>query len=602
MPFFKKQISDKNNSIPKPYLKNSSSKTFQKKSFYLSMRDGVKLAIDVFLPADITDKKLPTILHQTRYWRKMRFKYPFSIFFNALDIRTMDKIRTYFVQRDYAWVNVDVRGTGASFGYWKHPWWKEEVKDGAEVVDWIIQQPWSNQSVGTTGISYAGTSAEFLLVNHHPNVKACIPKFSLFDVYDDIVFPGGTFLKWFVENWEMLNAQLDQNQIPKESSALRFLIQGVSPIEEPEMIQKALKDHTQNTNIAAEARDLTFRDDLSPGIGEKMDSFSPHHYLKAINDSQVPVYCWSGWADGTYQHAAIKRFMSLTHPGKKLLLGPWDHGGRFNIDAQEVSRFDRYGEMMKFFDFYLKGIDNDILREKPVHYYTMQEGKWKAADSWPPPESKPNPIYLSENQLLILKPEPQTEYSFTEYQTNLSFGSGKYTRFTALTGLNKTARIYSNWTNTSASLLHFVSEKLDDDLEITGHPWAKIFLSTDVDDGNIFIYLQDLQPNGKVRYITEGNLRLIHRKAFAQKDIHQDAIPLRSYHRNQMKPITPDEIMEVAFDLLPTSYLFKKGHQIRISISGADKDFFAINTSKAPKFKIYHDKTHTSHILLPIVK
>ena len=470
MSFFRKQISDKNTTIPKPYLKKISSKSFKKVSFYLNMRDGIRLAVDVFLPAELGQKKIPAILHQTRYWRKMSFISPLNILFKSLNIRTIDKIRTYFVQRDYAWVNVDVRGTGASFGYWKHPWWEDEVKDGAEVVDWIIQQSWSNQAVGTTGISYGGTSAEFLLVNHHPNVKACITKFSLFDVYDDIVFPGGTYLKWFVENWEILNAQLDQNQIPKESSLLRHLIRGVSPVNQSNLVQEATKDHQQNTNIAAEARDLTFRDDSSPNIGKKMDSFSPHYFLNQINESHVPVYSWSGWLDGTYQHAAIKRFLSLTHPNKKLILGPWDHGGKFNIDAEEASSFDRPGEMMKFFDFYLKGEDNGLLSEKPVHYYTMQEGKWKAADTWPPEEAQQNPVYLSDNQFLIFQQKQSSENSFTEYQTEHNFGSGKYSRYTALTGLVKTPRLYRNWTKTSASLLHFNSKTLDEDMEITGHP------------------------------------------------------------------------------------------------------------------------------------
>ena len=94
---------------------------------------------------------------------------------------------------------------------------------------------------------------------------------------------------------------------------------------------------------------------------------------------------------------------------------------------------------------------------------------------------------------------------------------------------------------------------------------------------------------------------MIHRDAFDQDDIYQDAIPVRSYNQDQVKAVIPGEIMQLEFDLLPTSYLVKKDHQIRISIAGADKDFFAINANKAPKFKIYHSEKYNSQIILPIV-
>lgn len=595
----KKQISDKNLTFPKPYPPQKSHPGFQKKSFYLNMQDGVKLALDLYLPKNL-HTRIPTILHQTRYWRGMEFIFPLNGFFKSLDIRVLDQLRTYFVQRGYAWINADVRGTGASFGQWKFPWWQKEVSDGAEIVDWIIAQPWSNQKVGCTGISYSGTSAEFLLSNEHPNVKACVPMFSLFDVYDDIVLPGGVFLQWFVENWEILNMQLDRNKIPAQSSWFRHLIKSVSLAGDPEYLTQALQDHLQNTHIAAEARTLSFRDELSPGIREKMDSFSPHQHLEAINASQVPVYSWSGWLDGTYQHAAIKRFLSLKHPHKKLILGPWDHGGRFNIDIQQKAAFDRPGELMKFFDFYLKETENGLLEEKPVHYFTMQGGGWKTADTWPPAGAQKIPYYLQASQGLSPEsPKYSSQEAFTTYQVDYSFGTGKYTRYTALTGILKTPRLYRDWQKISEKLLHFLSPPFDKETEITGHPWVKIYLATHATDGHIFVYLEDINLQEKARYVTEGQLRLIHREAFDTQGIYQDAVPVRSYLKNQKKPVVPGEVMEVQFDLLPVSYLIRKGHRLRVSISGADKDYFALIPEKAPVLKIYHTEEYPSQVILP---
>ncbi len=142
------------------------------------MRDGVRLAVDVYLPEGLEPGlKVPAILHQTSYHRSHTFRWPLSL---VLD--RPDPLMELFVTRGYAWIDVDARGSGASFGTRPMPWSPDEVRDGADIVNWIIGQPWSNGLVGATGVSYAGTAAEMLLVNRHPAVKAIAPRFSLYDV------------------------------------------------------------------------------------------------------------------------------------------------------------------------------------------------------------------------------------------------------------------------------------------------------------------------------------------------------------------------------------------------------------------------------------
>jgi len=131
------------------------------------MRDGVRLAIDVYLPSDLAaGTRLPTILEQTRYRRSLE---PRPELRDSLD-QPSGKI-TAFVSRGYAYVIVDVRGSGASFGSRPVELGPTEVRDGRDVVDWIIRQPWSTGSVGATGVSYVGSTAELLLVNRHPAVR-----------------------------------------------------------------------------------------------------------------------------------------------------------------------------------------------------------------------------------------------------------------------------------------------------------------------------------------------------------------------------------------------------------------------------------------------
>lgn len=156
-------------------------------SQYLTMRDGVRLAADLYLPDTYhPGARLPTILEQTRYFRDYDLRWPFSLFVPRKAVGLIPGM----VNCGYAWVFVDVRGTGASNGYQVGMYPREQVKDSAEIVDWIVKQPWSNGKVGTFGMSYDAGAAELTLVNRHPAVRAAAPFYMLFDMYSDCAAPG----------------------------------------------------------------------------------------------------------------------------------------------------------------------------------------------------------------------------------------------------------------------------------------------------------------------------------------------------------------------------------------------------------------------------
>jgi hypothetical protein len=571
--------------------------SYRTQSFYLEMRDGVKIAIDLYLPKKLKGEKVPAIIHQTRYRREIAIRKPFSWFISGRKIRKLDRMRNRIVKSGYAWLNIDVRGTGASYGEWKHPWWKEEIEDGVEIIEWILKQNWSNQKIGTTGISYAGTAAEFLAAKAHPALKACIPMYSLFDVYDDIVMPGGVYLKWFVKSWELTNRKLDQNKLPDKAPLVSIFTKGVKKVKQGEDFEEVLKAHENNTNIAEEAISLTFRDDKSPGLSIKMDDFSPHQQVSEMDSSNAVIYSWSGWYDATYAHAAIKRFLSLKQENKKLILGPWDHGGKYNIDQESKTAFDHEAEMLKFFDFHLKNEKNGLHQEAPIHYYTMVEGKWKSAEQWPPHHNK-TVFYLSDQKQLKAE-VPKHLTSSTNYQVDFCCSSGKWSRYRALTGVEKKAALYSDWAIRKGRYLWFDTLPCESDIEITGHPLVELFLESSAEDGNLFVYLEDVDKKGKATYITEGMLRLIHRYAFAKRDIHEDAVPVRSYLREQAQTMPINQVEKIQLDLLPTSYLLKKGHRLRLSISGADEAYFKASKEKNVKWKIHHSKDFPSQVILP---
>ena len=140
-------------------------------SLYLTMRDGVKLAITLCLPKGLSSsEKVPTILYQTRYQRTHHFRIPFRWVWN--ETASHYPRTELFTANGYACIYADVRGCGASFGSRFIPFSEEEVKDGSDIIDWIISQPWSDGNVVTNGISYTGFTAEWLATNNHPAMKS----------------------------------------------------------------------------------------------------------------------------------------------------------------------------------------------------------------------------------------------------------------------------------------------------------------------------------------------------------------------------------------------------------------------------------------------
>lgn len=569
---------------------------FTRTSQYLTMRDGVKIAIDLYLPADLRpDEKIPAILNQTRYWRSIDLHWPFEKLLGT------PKEIEQLVALGYALVRVDDRGSGASFGVQPYPFSENETRDGAEIVDWIIAQPWSNGKVGAAGGSYEGTTAEFLLTNNHPAVKAAAPLFALYDVYTDVAFPGGIHLAWFTKIWEQGNNAMDRNRPQDALWFARLATTGVRPVDGDvggRQRAAAAREHRANCQVHQEALQLNFRDDVSPG-GFSCDVFSPHTQRAKLEQSGAAIYCYSGWFDGGYARAAINRYLTLKNPGKKLILGPWDHGGDDNVLPFGVTvpaKFDHLEELRRFFDYHLKGIDTGIYNEPPVHYYTMVENKWKAAESWPPPAA-PTSFYLAADGDLSAQPPTETNGA-DAYRIDQEASSGAYARWRSLAvgmGVH-----YPDRARRDKTLQVYETAPLAADIEVTGHPLVTLFVSTDKTDAQVFVFLEDVDERGRVGYVTEGQLRAIHRKLSDQPPPYNSPAPFRTFTRADALPLVPGEPADLTFDLHPTSYLFRKGHRLRLAIAGADEHFRPL-PDPPESFTLHHDPAHPSRLVLPIV-
>lgn len=571
------------------------------RALHLTMRDGVKIAVDVYLPKHHPqDKPLPAILLGTRYFRRSRYRFPFQNWM----LTQMTLAQRTFLANGYAWIGMDARGTGASTGHWAAPWTENEVRDYAEVMDWVIRQPWSDGTLGAMGVSYNGTSAEMMAHTKHPALKAVIPMFSLFDLYPDIAHPGGIHLSWFTSEWTKGNVALDANRVHTEKKLpllVRLLSRGVQPVDDDhdgEQLRAVIAERANNWNTYRGVTSAPFRGDTLTHLPSVIfDDISPHTHLEAVAESNVAVYSYGGWFDGAYPRACVNRFLSLKNPNRHLILGAWNHGGSHNCapTVQSPTQFNHFAEWIRFFDTYIKGKETHLQDEAPIHYYTMVEEKWKSAESWPPPAQSRTLYFQAGNQLTPAA--PTANEAADSYQVDYRTGTGNTARWNSLNGGGVVT--YADRSAPQPALLTYTSSPLEADTEVTGHPLVRLFLASSATDAQVFVYLEDVTPDGRVHLVTEGQLRASHRKVSAAP--YQTPVPYHSFTRADAQPLIPNETVELVIDLLPTSYLFQRGHCLRVSIAGSDKDHFEIPNIPPPLFTIQRNHAQASAIVLPVV-
>jgi hypothetical protein len=188
------------------------------------------------------------------------------------------------------------------------------------------------------------------------------------------------------------------------------------------------------------------------------------------------------------------------------------------------------------------------------------------------------------------------------YQVDSTTSMGMYVKFRSVSGQLKTPHTYPDRNKRDSLLLVYDSEPLEEDMEVTGHVLVDIFVSSSTSDAQVFVYLEDIDENGKVQYVTEGELRALHRKVSNEKAPYKLVGPYHSYLREDGQPLKPGEVAEIQFSMLPISYLFKKGHRIRIAVAGADADQFRNMTNDEPEYTIHRSFKYPSRVELPVVK
>lgn len=563
-------------------------------SRYLEMADGTRIAVDVWLPSSaLGGEPVPTVMRMTRYWRAMEWGLP-------MFDESPDEAAGY-TDHGFAYVTVDARGSGASFGSRQGPWTAAEREDHGEVVDWVAEQPWSNGNVGAVGISYDGNTAGFLATSGRTAVKAVVPRFYDSDPYDSPGVPGGVYNAGFVQEWAGFNGALDGADVcalaPEEDCAtVQMILRGPKwADDDPKgaLAAEAIAEHAANLDVYQAGLEATFRDDAFAGQASFAD-ISLVEDLRALDQGGAAVYSWASWVDAGTAESALNVYGGSTG-SHRVIIGAWNHGADEDADPYRASdtpvapsEEEQHLDIIDFFTEHL-ATDAEPPSGREIRYYTMNEGTWRTTDVWPPADVQSTTMYFGDGTLVEALP---TEGAEDAYTVDYTATTGTTNRW--LTQLDGDV-IYPDRAEEDAKLLTYTAAPLSEDTRITGSPEVTVHMSTTHDDAALFAYLEDVAPDGSVTYLTEGQLRLVHRA------VDPEAPTLHTFEAADGLPVVPDEMMEVTVRLRPTSALLETGHRIRVAIAGADSANFARYPIEGnPTWTVRRGGSFSSRVVLPI--
>ncbi len=551
------------------------------------MRDGAKLYADVYRPK--ADGRYPVLVVRTPYGVQRDLVH-----------ETMMK----FAQRGYAVVVQDVRGRYESEGRWDP--FRDEAKDGFDTVEWAAKQSWSNGKVGMQGGSYLGHVQWRAASLTPPSLVAIFPAVASTNIYANWITHGGAFRLSFNYGWGVVRMP-NRIMLPQYWHTETY-----SP---PELKYETILRHLplKDADLRSASYEVKhYRDWIAhPGYDSYWKEISDEEQFANVN---VPVHTSGGWFD-IFLQGTINGFVGVRQQGAteaarrgtKMIVGAWGHGPSqkfgdvdFGTQAMRV-QFERE---LRWFDHYLKGIDNGIDREPPVEIFYMGINQWNKEADWPLPGTKFTPYYIaSEGQansasgngrlhasLPAGGDAASDQYLYDPNNPVPTVGGNNCCGTPTLAGPRDQRAIEDR-----KDILVYTSQPFTQPLAIAGPVKMKLFASTDGTDTDWVVKLVDVHPNGFAMNIAEGILRARYRKG-----------------TNNMELLKPGEVYEFEVDLVGTANVFLPGHRIRLDITSShfpqfDRNpntgdiFGSTSRMRVAKQTIFHTAARPSHILLPVV-
>ncbi len=498
------------------------------------MRDGARLKADVFRPDD--NGKFPAILNLGPYQKDKVWIPPSTLEEKPNPYMNWETVNPeWWVPKGYAAVRVDGRGSGKSPGQCE-PWSLQEAIDFYDAIEWAAKQPWCNGKVGLSGISYFAINQWFVANLQPPSLKAIIPWEGFADLYRDALFHGG-LLSLFMPNW--FTAHLMHHTVGRAS---------------------------QNLPDAWQVNTLYF------WLHNNLDSGAFAGAQAQWDKITVPMFTvgnWSGMA--LHLRGNTEAFMRAASPHKKLRIHAGTHVHPFYTE-------DGRRDQLRFLDYWLKDIDNGVMREPPVKLAIRKghdEIEWRDEHEWPLKRTRWTKLYFDLSQ----PPQGMPENSAGLVSTNPDTSTSRTYPATSLGSMGSTSAASSQVMGGGIKPgmgISFETPPLPNDLEVTGPLAATFWVSSSSEDMDLFLTLRNIGADGNEIMetgqqgapvpVAKGWLRVSHRELDPEL-----TLPYRPYHRHQRRLyLKPGEIVKVDVEIWPTSMVFKRGHRIRLDVQPRD--------------------------------
>ncbi len=479
----------------------------QIKKTWIPMPDGVRLAVTLYMPAGAHGgERFPALLEYLPYRKD-----------DDEAIRDFG-IHSYFARHGYVGARVDIRGFGNSEGAPpEREYSAQEQKDGDEVIAWLARQPWSSGKVGMLGISWGGFNAIQMALRRPPALKAILAACATEELFkEDVHYMDGVF---HVDEFEV-TMDLDQGR----SGAPDF----------------TLDESVIGPRMDSAPWSLTYMKHQRDG------AFWRAPLRRPIDELDVPAFLIGGLADG--YRDSIPRMLDQVKAPIKAWIGPWNHS--FPNDSDYGPRYEWRDQAVRWFDYWLKGRDNGVLKDPRVVIYQQHghppgpqpqdvPGEWRA-ESWPPLGLTATTWYL----------QPEHRLSGTA-----SAGGRDQLRYVPSAGIEAGfwwGELLTDQRPVDAFSLTYDSPPLDEEVAILGVPRVTLQAAADAPLADWFVRLCDVAPDGQVTLVTGAGINGAQRHSMAEPE-----------------DLTPGQTYRISFNLHLASWVFPKDHRIRIAVSNA---------------------------------
>ena len=555
---------------------------------HVKMQDGVDLSVDLLLPR--APGPFPTIFLRTPYENSSR--------------RFLER-GLWWARNGYAFVSGDCRGRYESGGTFTpyHP----DASDGQDTLEWISKQSWSNGKIGMAGQSYGAIIQWLTAPFRHPSLKALAPHVICDEYFSNCHYVGGAF-------------QLGLSIMAAVTFSTNPTIPEISEVF----------DHGKTFgHLPLIDMDLETIGQKIPFYRQWLEHSTYDDYWQTIDTSKqynqidVPVFIRAGWFDA-YPDAAFRMWNGMrenarseqSRNNQKLIIGPWTHaeptGTKLgDLDFGPDSYRVILEEELRWFNYWLKGVDNRLLEEPPIHLFVMGTNHWRYEHEWPLARTQFTPYYFhsqgqanssnSDGILNLERPtaEPTDQYQYDPEKPVPSIGGNLSTASWPWTeqGENPIVAgpVDQRTLEKRPDVLVYTSSQLEKDLEVTGPLKVVLFATSTALDTDFTARLVDVYPDGNAIFLAEGIRRARFRNGFEKQEL-----------------LKPNKVERYCIELYPTSNVFLKGHRIRVDISSSNFPRFSRNLNTGEDVgtgtrmqiahqTIFHDRDYPSHIILPLI-